>query len=97
MTEQELRKNITKLRTAAKGLSGPERAARVTEVDLLEMQLAGTGLDQVADAMSGIDTPRLKSFDAKIAATKDATKNEQERNKMIIDAIGEIKSLLGLS
>ena len=97
MTEQELRKNIAELRTAAEGLSGPERAARVTEIDLLEMRLAGTGLDQVADAMAGIDTPGLKSFDAKIAAAKDATKNEQERNRMITDAIGEIKILLGLS
>lgn len=96
MTEQELRKQITALRRGAEALSEPEKGKKLTDAELLEMQLEGMGLDQAADIMSGIKTTDLKNLDAKITAAKDATKAERVRTQLITDAIKMMKRFLGL-
>ena len=95
MREQELKRRIAALRTAARALGEPRRTNRLDDADSLEMELEGMGLDRAAAIMSGINTPDLEDLDALIAAAEDATQAERKRNEMITGAIGKIRGFLG--
>jgi len=96
MTKDELETKITELKVAANGLNEPKKTLKLNVVARLKMDINGMALDDIVAKLGGIDLPTLQKMDSLIAKAKSATEAHNKRVEYFDQAVGMIKTAIGI-
>lgn len=96
MNKQQLINKIEELRQAANGFEGATKAFKLSEISVLNIQIEGMEIHDIAAKMNSITLPDLASMDVAIENAASAIKSQQQRVHAFEQAYSFIKTALGM-